>query len=385
MTSIPGPPGDFQLRRRLGRRPPRRRRRVRRQPRAALPLRAPPRHLQIHDRRADPGPQRRPRRLPRRHHQGPPRPAAASRSPSSPSAGAARRPELRHRGRLPGALPDGRRRHADGRRHPPGARPPGGPQGPVPGPRRRLLPALGLPHHRRLAARRADRGLPPGRSPPSHRRKGEEGRLLRGRRREGRHGRCWPGSPCASRSTCAGCASSICSSGCRAAPRRSPTRASAIRCRCRRWTGGRCEHQPGGVWRVTGASVPGVSHLRSGLPCQDAHAWRQEAGGVLIAAVADGAGSAPARKTAPAPPSKRPWNRRPPSGALPGRVSRTNGKCSSGGRSPWPASRSSRPPANSAGRWRTWPRRSSWPSRPRTRRQPAKSAMGRSSPVSARG
>lgn len=52
------------------------------------------------------------------------------------------------------------------------------------------------------------------------------------------------------------------------------------------------EH-PGRVWRVTGASVPGVSHLRSGLPCQDAHAWRQEAGGVLIAAVADGAGSAP--------------------------------------------------------------------------------------------
>jgi len=46
-----------------------------------------------------------------------------------------------------------------------------------------------------------------------------------------------------------------------------------------------------GVWRVAGASVPGAGHLRSGLPCQDDHWWRLE-DGVLIAAVADGAGSA---------------------------------------------------------------------------------------------
>ena len=39
--------------------------------------------------------------------------------------------------------------------------------------------------------------------------------------------------------------------------------------------------------------MPGASHLRCGLPCQDAHAWKLEAGGALIAAVADGAGSAP--------------------------------------------------------------------------------------------
>jgi hypothetical protein len=43
--------------------------------------------------------------------------------------------------------------------------------------------------------------------------------------------------------------------------------------------------------RGVGGRRPG--HLRSGLPCQDAHDWRLEAGGaVLVAAVADGAGSA---------------------------------------------------------------------------------------------
>jgi Protein phosphatase 2C len=47
-----------------------------------------------------------------------------------------------------------------------------------------------------------------------------------------------------------------------------------------------------GVWRVAGASVPGAGHLRSGLPCQDDHCWQVETDGVLIAAVADGAGSA---------------------------------------------------------------------------------------------
>ena len=47
------------------------------------------------------------------------------------------------------------------------------------------------------------------------------------------------------------------------------------------------------LWKVAGASVPGAGHLRSGLPCQDAHGWKLEAGGALIAAVADGAGSAP--------------------------------------------------------------------------------------------
>ena len=47
-----------------------------------------------------------------------------------------------------------------------------------------------------------------------------------------------------------------------------------------------------GAWRVAGASVPGAGHLRSGLPCQDDHWWKLEADGVLVAAVADGAGSA---------------------------------------------------------------------------------------------
>ena len=45
------------------------------------------------------------------------------------------------------------------------------------------------------------------------------------------------------------------------------------------------------VWTVGGASVAGVSHERNGLPCQDSMSYRV-AGDVLVAAVADGAGSA---------------------------------------------------------------------------------------------
>jgi hypothetical protein len=45
-------------------------------------------------------------------------------------------------------------------------------------------------------------------------------------------------------------------------------------------------------WRVFGASVPGASHLRAGLPCQDAHRYDyEEATDALLLAVADGAGS----------------------------------------------------------------------------------------------
>lgn len=46
------------------------------------------------------------------------------------------------------------------------------------------------------------------------------------------------------------------------------------------------------VWRVIGASVQGVSHIKTGQPCQDAHAWSVLPNGILLAAVADGAGSA---------------------------------------------------------------------------------------------
>jgi hypothetical protein len=46
-------------------------------------------------------------------------------------------------------------------------------------------------------------------------------------------------------------------------------------------------------WRTAGISVAGASHRRTGFPCQDAHLCQQLAGGVLVAAVADGAGSAP--------------------------------------------------------------------------------------------
>ncbi len=45
-------------------------------------------------------------------------------------------------------------------------------------------------------------------------------------------------------------------------------------------------------WKVVASSVAGVSHLRSGLPCQDAHACRIMEDGLLVVAVADGAGSA---------------------------------------------------------------------------------------------
>lgn len=48
-----------------------------------------------------------------------------------------------------------------------------------------------------------------------------------------------------------------------------------------------------GPWRVVGASVRGTRHVRDGLPCQDAHAWRVLEDGTLAFAVADGAGSAP--------------------------------------------------------------------------------------------
>lgn len=45
-------------------------------------------------------------------------------------------------------------------------------------------------------------------------------------------------------------------------------------------------------WRGVGASICGTSHQSSGIPCQDAHYWQISDGDVLVAAVADGAGSA---------------------------------------------------------------------------------------------
>jgi hypothetical protein len=46
------------------------------------------------------------------------------------------------------------------------------------------------------------------------------------------------------------------------------------------------------MWKVVGASVQGSGHERSGQPCQDAHYWQVLDKDVLVAAVADGAGSA---------------------------------------------------------------------------------------------
>lgn len=46
------------------------------------------------------------------------------------------------------------------------------------------------------------------------------------------------------------------------------------------------------AWYVTGASVQGHAHIQYGRGCEDAHHYRTDAGGLLIAGVADGAGSA---------------------------------------------------------------------------------------------
>ncbi len=52
----------------------------------------------------------------------------------------------------------------------------------------------------------------------------------------------------------------------------------------------------GGGWKVVGAAAEGVSHIKSGLPCQDAAGYqvvtKPDGLNALIAAVSDGAGSA---------------------------------------------------------------------------------------------
>lgn len=50
--------------------------------------------------------------------------------------------------------------------------------------------------------------------------------------------------------------------------------------------------RPSWRWQVASASVRGTSHEKSGQMCQDAHCWQKLPEGVLVAAVADGAGSA---------------------------------------------------------------------------------------------
>jgi hypothetical protein len=49
---------------------------------------------------------------------------------------------------------------------------------------------------------------------------------------------------------------------------------------------------PAPAWEVTAASVRGPDHARERRPCQDASAWRAE-GSRLVAAISDGASSAP--------------------------------------------------------------------------------------------
>jgi len=48
----------------------------------------------------------------------------------------------------------------------------------------------------------------------------------------------------------------------------------------------------GQSWRVVAASVTGACHAKTASPCQDAHHWAQLPDGVVVAAVADGAGTA---------------------------------------------------------------------------------------------
>jgi hypothetical protein len=47
------------------------------------------------------------------------------------------------------------------------------------------------------------------------------------------------------------------------------------------------------MWQIIGASVVGTSHARLNTPCQDAHAYRLIQEHIMLAAVADGLGSAP--------------------------------------------------------------------------------------------
>ena len=46
------------------------------------------------------------------------------------------------------------------------------------------------------------------------------------------------------------------------------------------------------AWRVVAASIRGSAHERAKMPCQDAHHWEALPDGTLVAAVADGAGTA---------------------------------------------------------------------------------------------
>ena len=46
------------------------------------------------------------------------------------------------------------------------------------------------------------------------------------------------------------------------------------------------------LWKVVSSSLAGTSHKKKGLPCQDAHCWKLRSDKILVAAVADGAGSA---------------------------------------------------------------------------------------------
>ena len=52
------------------------------------------------------------------------------------------------------------------------------------------------------------------------------------------------------------------------------------------------KEQSSSRWRVTSASVTGTHHQRTGQGCQDAHHYRHLENGILLIAVADGAGSA---------------------------------------------------------------------------------------------
>lgn len=52
------------------------------------------------------------------------------------------------------------------------------------------------------------------------------------------------------------------------------------------------EAQPTPKWKIASTSVCGTSHEKLGIPCQDAHCWFDENDHILLAAIADGAGSA---------------------------------------------------------------------------------------------
>ena len=52
-----------------------------------------------------------------------------------------------------------------------------------------------------------------------------------------------------------------------------------------------CNSENPDQWSVVAVSLDGTSHQKRDLPCQDAHFWQVVGDRILVAGIADGAGS----------------------------------------------------------------------------------------------